>query len=112
MPASDTALTPTGLTAYEAPTLLLERARAVRPELTVTEGDADVVARVCYRLDGIPLAIELAASRLRSLTLQGHLERLDDRFSLLTIGTRAVVPRQRTLRALIDWSYELSRPAG
>ncbi|WP_280242276.1 ATP-binding protein [Nocardia abscessus] len=111
MPTSDTTLTPTGLTAYEAPTLLLERARAVRPEFTVTEVDTAAVTRVCHRLDGIPLAIELAASRLRSLTLQGLVERLDDRFALLTTDTRAAVPRQRTLRALIDWSYELSRPA-
>ncbi|MEV6321051.1 LuxR C-terminal-related transcriptional regulator [Nocardia sp. NPDC051787] len=111
MPSSGTTITPTGLTAFEAPTLLLERARAVRPELTVTEGDMDAVTRVCHRLDGIPLAIELAASRLRSLTLNGLLERLDDRFTLLTADARTAAPRQRTLRALIDWSYELSRPA-
>ncbi|BDT92491.1 MULTISPECIES: ATP-binding protein [Nocardia] len=111
MPTSDTTITPTALTAFEAPTLLLERARAVRPELTVTERDMDAVTRVCHRLDGIPLAIELAAARLRSLTMKGLLERLDDRFTLLTTDTQAAAPRQRTLRALIDWSYGLCRPA-
>ncbi|WP_218026000.1 ATP-binding protein [Nocardia miyunensis] len=111
IPDSGTTITPTALTAFEAPTLLLERARAVRPEFTVTEGETEAVARVCYRLDGIPLAIELAASRLRSLTMSGLLERLDDRFTLLDFDSRAAVPRQRTLRALIDWSYELSGPA-
>ncbi|MBU3060530.1 LuxR C-terminal-related transcriptional regulator [Nocardia sp. NEAU-G5] len=111
MPAAGTAITLTALTAFEAPALLLERARAVRPDFTVTEGDTEAITRVCHRLDGIPLAIELAASRLRSLTMQGLLERLDDRFTLLNIDARATVPRQRTLRALIDWSYGLSRPA-
>ncbi|MQY20605.1 HTH-type transcriptional regulator MalT [Nocardia sp. RB20] len=111
LPASGTTITPTALAAFEAPTLLLERARAVRPEFTVSEGEMEAVARVCHRLDGIPLAIELAASRLRSLTMSGLLERLDDRFTLLDFDARATVPRQRTLRALIDWSYGLSRPA-
>jgi predicted ATPase/DNA-binding CsgD family transcriptional regulator len=111
MPTSGTAITLTALAAFEAPTLLLERARAVRPEITVTDGDTEVVTRVCHRLDGIPLAIELAASRLRSLTMTGLLERLDDRFTLLNLDARATAPRQQTLRALIDWSYGLSRPA-
>ncbi|WP_051023019.1 ATP-binding protein [Nocardia pneumoniae] len=111
MPASDTPITPTALAAFEAPTLLLERARAVRPELTPAECDTDAVVRVCDRLDGIPLAIELAASRLRSLSLQALLDRLEDRFTLLATDTRAAAPRQRTLRALIDWSYGLCRPA-
>ena len=99
------------LAAYDAPAMLVERARAVRPDLTLTERDADVLVRVCERLDGIPLAIELAASRLRSLSLSAVLDRLEDRFMLLAGSTRAAVPRQRTLRALIDWSYELCRPA-
>lgn len=99
------------LTTYDAPTMLVERARAVRPDLTLTERDADVVVRVCERLDGIPLAIELAASRLRSLSLPAVLDRLEDRFVLLAGSIRAAVPRQRTLRALIDWSYELCLPS-
>ncbi|MEV6136664.1 LuxR C-terminal-related transcriptional regulator [Nocardia sp. NPDC051990] len=99
------------LAAYDAPAMLVERARAVRPELTLTERDADVVVRVCERLDGIPLAIELAATRLRSLSLPAVLDRLEDRFMLLAGSIRAAVPRQRTLRALIDWSYELCQPS-
>ncbi|WP_330255853.1 LuxR C-terminal-related transcriptional regulator [Nocardia sp. NBC_00565] len=99
------------LAAYDAPTMLVERARAVRPGLTLTERDVDVVVQVCERLDGIPLAIELAASRLRSLSLPAVLDRLEDRFALLAGGMRAAAPRQRTLRALIDWSYELCQPA-
>ncbi|WP_280498072.1 ATP-binding protein [Nocardia asiatica] len=110
MPTPDAPVTLTALTAFEAPTLLLERARAVRPGLTKAECDTDAVIRVCDRLDGIPLAIELAASRLRSLSLQALLERLEDRFALLAVDARATVPRQRTLRALIDWSYGLCRP--
>ncbi|WP_433524246.1 ATP-binding protein [Nocardia pseudovaccinii] len=110
MPTPYDPVTLGGLTAYDAPTMLVERARAVRPDLTLTERDADVVVRVCERLDGIPLAIELAASRLRSLSLPAVLDRLEDRFLLLAGSVRAAVPRQRTLRALIDWSYELCLP--
>lgn len=111
MPSPDDPVTLGTLAAYDAPTMLVERARAVRPDLTLTEPDVDVVVRVCERLDGIPLAIELAASRLRSLSLPAVLDRLEDRFVLLTGSTRTAVPRQRTLRALIDWSYELCLPA-
>jgi predicted ATPase/DNA-binding CsgD family transcriptional regulator len=111
MPASDESVTPVAVAGFDAPTLLVERARAVRPDFTVTERNADAVVRTCERLDGIPLAIELAASRLRSLSLQTILDRLEDRFALLTGGARAALPRQRTLRALIDWSYELCTPA-
>ncbi|MGY1984008.1 ATP-binding protein [Nocardia gipuzkoensis] len=110
MPASDESVTPVAMAGFDAPMLLMERARAVRPDFTVTERNAGTVVRVCERLDGIPLAIELAASRLRSLPLQAILDRLEDRFALLTGGARAALPRQRTLRALIDWSYELCSP--
>jgi predicted ATPase/DNA-binding CsgD family transcriptional regulator len=110
MPSPYDPVTLGSLATYDAPTMLVERARAVRPDLTLTERDADVVARVCERLDGIPLAIELAASRLRSLSLPAVLDRLEDRFVLLAGGMRAAAPRQRTLWALIDWSYELCRP--
>lgn len=110
MPSPYDPVTLGALAAYDAPTMLVERARAVRPDLSLTERDADVLVRVCERLDGIPLAIELAASRLRSLSLSAVLERLEDRFMLLAGSIRAAVPRQRTLRALIDWSYELCPP--
>ncbi|MBF6208972.1 MULTISPECIES: ATP-binding protein [Nocardia] len=110
MPASDESVTAGAVAGFDAPMLLMERARAVRPDFAVTERNAGTVVRVCERLDGIPLAIELAASRLRSLPLQAILDRLEDRFALLTGGARAALPRQRTLRALIDWSYELCSP--
>ncbi|MBF6338812.1 LuxR family transcriptional regulator [Nocardia abscessus] len=111
VPAFDESVTPVAVAGFDAPMLLMERARAVRPDFEVTERNAGTVVRVCERLDGIPLAIELAASRLRSLPLQAILDRLEDRFALLTGGARAALPRQRTLRALIDWSYELCSPA-
>ncbi|MEU9456925.1 LuxR C-terminal-related transcriptional regulator [Streptomyces sp. NPDC048277] len=87
--------------------LFAERAAAVRPGFTVTEGNAETVARIVHRLDGLPFAIELAAARLRTLTPEEILDRLTDRFALLTTGSRTAVPRQRTLRELIDWSHAL-----
>ncbi|MGW0842853.1 ATP-binding protein [Streptomyces sp. NPDC002787] len=95
----------------EAVRLLRDRAVASRPEFEVTDANRAAVTRLCTRLDGLPLAIELAASRLRTLTVEQVTERLEDRFALLTGGSRAARPRQRTLRALIDWSYELCTPA-
>ncbi|HKS45954.1 MAG TPA: LuxR C-terminal-related transcriptional regulator [Amycolatopsis sp.] len=95
---------------YESVNLLVDRAVAIRPGFAVTKRNAVAVARLCARLDGIPLAIELAASRLRSLVVDEVIDRLEDRFGLLTGGSRAALPRQRTLRALIDWSYELCSP--
>jgi predicted ATPase/DNA-binding CsgD family transcriptional regulator len=92
---------------YEAVRLLVDRAAAARVGFAVTEHNRDAVARLCASLDGLPLAIELAATRLRSLSVEQVLERLTDRFRLLTGGSRAALPRQRTLRALIDWSYDL-----
>jgi tetratricopeptide (TPR) repeat protein len=79
----------------------------VRPECRLTAENSALVARICWRLDGIPLAIELAAARVKLLPLAQILERLDDRFRLLTGGSRAALPRQQTLGALIDWSYDL-----
>src|SRR5205823_2722821 len=73
----------------------------------VTPANAPSVAQVCQRLDGIPLAIELAAARVKALTVEKLNERLDDMFRLLTGGSRTALPRQQTLRALIDWSYDL-----
>lgn len=87
--------------------LFLDRALAVQPAFRLTEQLAKPVAEICRRLDGIPLALELAAARTRSLSVDAIAMRLDQRFRLLTTGDRTVLPRQRTLRALIDWSYDL-----
>jgi non-specific serine/threonine protein kinase len=96
--------------AREAPAvqLFIERAREARPDFVMaTREDAEAVCRICKRLDGIPLAIELAAARTRSMTVVEIQSKLDSRFSLLTGGSRAALPRQKTLRSLIDWSYDL-----
>lgn len=95
------------LLSAEAVTLFAERARATDALFALAEPNVHVVADICRRLDGIPLAIELAAARTRMLTVDQIAERLDNRFRLLTGGDRTAVPRQRTLRALIDWSYDL-----
>jgi predicted ATPase len=92
---------------YDAVQLLVDRARAVRPGFTVTDDNAAAVALVCRVLDGMPLAIELAAARIRTMTVAQLAERLDDRFGLLTGGSRTAVPRHQTLRAVVDWSWEL-----
>jgi predicted ATPase/DNA-binding CsgD family transcriptional regulator len=96
-----------GLPHYEASRLFVERARTVRPEFSVTAGNAMAIAQVCYRLDGMPLAIELAAARIRVLSVDQISTRLDDSFRLLSGGGRSVLARQRTLRATMDWSYGL-----
>ncbi|MEU4492016.1 LuxR C-terminal-related transcriptional regulator [Streptomyces sp. NPDC023998] len=95
------------LSRCDAIRLFIERAGAVLPGFAVTEDNREAVERICRQLDGIPLGIELAVVRLRALSVQQLLERLDDRFQLLTAGSRVVLPRHRTLRALIDWSYVL-----
>ncbi|MFD7533502.1 BTAD domain-containing putative transcriptional regulator [Streptomyces sp. NPDC059849] len=98
------------LPADPAHRLFAERARAVRPDFDPGQGaahDADAVAEICRRLDGQPLAIELAAARLRVLGPRQIADRLDDRFRLLTGGSRTVLPRQQTLRAVVDWSWDL-----
>ena len=87
--------------------LFAERARLVRPDFAVNDENRELVARLCIRLDGIPLAIELATARLQMLTLEQITGRLGDRFRLLTGGSRTAVERQRTLRAMMDWSYDL-----
>jgi predicted ATPase len=89
------------------PRLFLERAQAALPEFALTESTALAVAEVCRRLDGIPLAIELAAVRVRLLDVEQIAARLDDRFRLLVGGNRTASPRQQTLRAAVQWSYEL-----
>ncbi|MFD8219970.1 ATP-binding protein, partial [Streptomyces sp. NPDC059697] len=95
----------------EAVELLTDRACAVRPGFRITDANWAGVSRLCDELEGLPLAIELAASRLSTLTVDQAVDRLGDRFALLTGGSRTARPRQRTLRALIDWSYELCGPA-
>jgi predicted ATPase/class 3 adenylate cyclase len=96
-----------GLSQYEAVQLFVERATLVQPHFAVTKDNASTIAQICFRLDGIPLAIELAAARVNVLTLVQIARRLDDRFRLLTGGARTALPRQQTLQALIDWSYNL-----
>ncbi|MFD4320166.1 BTAD domain-containing putative transcriptional regulator [Streptomyces sp. NPDC058548] len=90
--------------------LFAERARAVRPDVDLAQGGGAAVDEICRRLDGLPLAIELAAARLRLLTPRQIADRLDDRFRLLTSGSRTVLPRQQTLRAVVDWSWDLLDP--
>lgn len=104
-------LAPEELKRYEAVRLLMERATAVRPDFAITEHNSAAVGRLCAGLDGVPLAIELAATRLRSFSVEQLVDRLADRFGLLTSGSRAAQPRQRTLRALIDWSHDLCSAA-
>ncbi len=96
-----------GLAGPAAFELFVDRARAVQPGFGTDGHAGEVVSDVCRRLDGLPLAIELAAARLRALPLATLADRLDDRFRLLTRGTRTTLPRQQTLRAVVDWSYDL-----
>ena len=91
----------------EALRLFIERAAQALPRFELTSDNAPVIARICNRLDGIPLAIELAATRVRLLSVEQIASRLDDAFRLLTGGSRTVLPRQQTLKASIDWSYNL-----
>ncbi len=95
------------LTQFDSVRLFIERAVAVKSDFVVSNQNAPAVAQICSRLDGIPLAIELAAARLRGLSAGQISERLDDRFRLLTGGSRTALPRQQTLRAMIEWSYDL-----
>ena len=92
---------------YEAVKLFAERAANALPGFEVTERNAATIAQVCYRLDGMPLAIELAAARVKMLPVDQIAARLDDRFHLLTSGSRTALLRHQTLRATIDWSYDL-----
>ena len=92
---------------FESIQLFLDRASAANPKFSLTEKNASSVAQICHRLDGIPLAIELAAARITVFSAEQIAARLDDRFKLLTGGSRTALPRQQTLRALIDWSYDL-----
>ena len=100
-------LTPDLIANSEAVQLFLARAQAVRPDFALTPDNAPALAEVVRRLDGIPLALELAAARLRMMSVEQIAARLNDRFRLLTGGRRTVLPRQQTLLALIDWSWNL-----
>ncbi len=106
IPSRDATDMPT-IQGYEAVQLFVERARAARPGFQLTNQNATAVGQIVRRLDGIPLAIELAAARIKLLPPEQLATRLDDRFKLLTGGSRTALPRQQTLRALIDWSYDL-----
>ena len=107
MPALDQFASPEAVGRCEAVRLFLERAQAVQPTFALTPANAAAVAEVCARLDGIPLALELAAARLGSLGMAELAARLDQRFRLLTGGSRTALPRQQTLRATVAWSYDL-----
>jgi predicted ATPase/class 3 adenylate cyclase/DNA-binding NarL/FixJ family response regulator len=96
-----------GLMQSDAVRLFCERALAAKPDFVISALNAPSVVQICHRLDGIPLALELAAARIRSLSVEQIATRLDNQFQLLTGGSRTALPRQRTLRAMIDWSYDL-----
>ncbi len=107
LPAAGEAYSEESVAGFEAVRLFVERASAQQPAFLLNAITAPSVAVVCRQLDGMPLAIELAAARLRSLTITDIERRLDDRFRLLTSGYRSALPRHQTLRALVDWSYDL-----
>ncbi|WP_329410380.1 protein kinase domain-containing protein [Nocardia vinacea] len=100
-----------GLRRYDAVTLFADRASAVVPNFELTEDNKGTIARISARLDGLPLAIELAAARLQMMSPEQILQRLDDRFALLTRSSRTAPTRQQTLRWCVDWSYQLCSPA-
>jgi predicted ATPase len=107
VPQASETLTPKTALRFEGVRLFVQRAKLVRPDFALTGENASSVASICARLDGMPLAIELAAPRLRSMSVDELSERLDQRFTLLTDGSRAALPRHRTLRSVLDWSYDL-----
>lgn len=109
-PHADTHISAGTALQYPSVMLLAERSAAVLPEFEVTENNAAAVVRLCQRLEGIPLAIELAAVRLRVLSVDDLVNRLDDRFELLCEGNRNLPHRHQTLQALVDWSHDLCTP--
>jgi predicted ATPase/DNA-binding CsgD family transcriptional regulator len=111
VPGPTDACSPGDLQKYESAGLFVERATAILPGFRVTEDNCATIVRLCRALEGVPLAIELAVARLRVLSLEQILERLTDRYRLLTTGARTAPPRQQTLRALIDWSWDLCSEA-
>ncbi len=110
-PGTDSTPAPADLAGYDAVVLFVQRAQAVSPSFRLTEHNATVVARICSRLDGLPLAIELATARLRAMSVEQIDERLRDRFAFLTRGKRSASTRQQTLNCCIAWSYERCTPA-
>ncbi len=104
---TDGTLGAAGTASYGAIALFVDRARAVDHRFELTDNNAPVVAEICRRLDGIPLAIELTAARVNLLSLPALARKLDERLRLLTVGERMALPRQQTMRATIDWSYDL-----
>lgn len=106
LPEAQTHL-PEELAHSEAARLFIERARAILPGFEINPQNASSIVQICRRLDGIPLALELAAARVNMLKVEQIATRLDDRFRLLTGGSRTALPRQQTLRAMIDWSWDL-----
>src|SRR5260370_13927849 len=106
IPASTEMLQVRRLLECEAIRLFVERAQTGVASFTLTDANAAAVAEICTRLDGLPLAIELAAARVRLLGVDQIASRLEDRFRLLTSGTRNTLPRHQTIRALVDRSYE------
>jgi predicted ATPase/DNA-binding CsgD family transcriptional regulator len=107
LPADETVVRPEMVRDYEAMQLFVERASRAAPEFVVTEANVAVIAETCRRLDGLPLAIELVTARLRSMGLDQVVDGLSDRYRLLSGANRTAVRRQQTLRALIEWSFEL-----
>lgn len=107
LPGPDEDLGPDALPDSDAVALFVDRARQVRPSFSVTEDNRAAVERICHRLDGIPLAIELAAARIRVLTPREIADAIDDRFRLLTGAPRTAVPRHATLRSSLEWGHEL-----
>ena len=107
VPDPQTPLTAATLADYESATLFVDRAAAALPGFALTDANCGTIAALCRMLEGMPLAIELAAARLRALSPEQIVDRLADRYQLLTSGVRDSPPRQRSLRALVDWSWEL-----
>ncbi len=95
------------LTKYEAVRLFIERAACSKPGFAMVDSNALAIAQACHRLDGIPLAIELAAARVNTLPVERIVKRLDERFQLLTAGARTALPHHQTLQSTMDWSYDL-----
>src|SRR5262249_58499006 len=98
------------LATYEAVRLFIDRATAAAPGFTMTDSNAAAVAQVCARLDGLPLAVELAAARVKALSVGQIAARLDDCLAVLTAGNRTAEARQHNLRGTFDWSYDLLSP--
>ena len=111
LPEADPALSPGRLLDFPSIALFVQRAKAVKPDFGLTAHNADAVVQICQRLDGLPLAIELAAARIRVLPPSGLLARIASRLELLTGGAHDLPERQRTLRRTIDWSHDLLTPS-